>query len=195
MFTAILTGFMGGLGGDGKVGRKSSLRDTLPHRARLAEAMRWMRNLVPLTPPTPWPPYVGSTARSPAFGVRCGGKVKKAGSAKKQRARKRHTEPKKGGKHEVVEMTSGDFVCSAGPGAVDMDGIPLQGGASQLRKVGRLVMTHTDHIRLKLAGIGAERGCASSDSDDGNNSDDGDDGRAALIRLFAAHAADDGACA
>ena len=90
---------------------------------------------------------------------------------------------------EVVKTSSGDFICTAGPGAVDVAFLYK----AAHRKVGRLVLGHADRLRRKLAGIGAEQVCASSNSDDGNNSDEGDDGSAALIRLFAAHAADGGA--
>jgi hypothetical protein len=112
-----------------------------------------------------------------------GKKMGKASSAKKQRARQARMAQTKGSK--FITTTAGDVICVAGPGAVNYALL------NTLVLRGRLVLGHVDHLRLRLAGIGAIGGqeVGSDDPDDSNDSDGGDDGNAALTRLFAAHAA------
>jgi hypothetical protein len=84
---------------------------------------------------------------------RHGGKVKKAGSAKKQRARKAVHGSRAADRRVVMKTQSGDWVCAAGPGAVDVAFLYK----AAHRKTGRLVLTAVDKHRLSYAGVRSRR--------------------------------------
>ena len=90
---------------------------------------------------------------------RHGGTIKKAGSAKKQRARKAQVAAVEDGT-KVIETTRGDIICVAGPGAVN---------PAFIRKLvlrGRLELGARDRLLLCSAGVALKNGESEEDEFD-----------------------------